>query len=136
MTCFTFTCPIPPSVNEAYANVEKGGRIKSRAVKQWEKDACWFIKPPKKTMSTPITAIYRMTFKDNRRRDVANFEKVLTDFLVKRKVMVDDSLITTLILQKQVGECGPMGPMVQGYLTDDTTASEALILALNIMKVV
>ncbi len=34
-----------------------------------------------------------MAFPDKRRRDCANFEKALSDFLVHNRVIADDSLI-------------------------------------------
>lgn len=90
-----FTMPTPPSVNEAYVNASCG-RLKSRRYKMWQSKTSELLmraKLCKHTLEPPYAVVYSINKKDNRRRDCANYEKCLSDLLVKLSIIQDDSLI-------------------------------------------
>ena len=43
--------------------------------------------------NTPLDVTYEYWFPDHRKRDIANYEKVLTDSMVRAGIMVDDHFI-------------------------------------------
>ena len=103
MNSLTLTLPeLPPSINQAYANSpnSKGrGRFKTGKYKAWEKLCLYVAKRPKSPMTGDLMVCYTFTRPDERRRDVANLEKVLSDFLVKAGIIEDDSQIVDLRLR-------------------------------------
>jgi len=96
--CFEVTLPFPPSVNSCYVNAGKK-RIKSKSYNYWLSIAKRSFIEQKglinftNKISSPYAALYLFNRPDNRIRDCANYEKTLTDFLVKMNVLIDDSKI-------------------------------------------
>jgi crossover junction endodeoxyribonuclease RusA len=82
-------------VNNLFFNV-KHGRVTSAKYADWQKRA-WeaFIQQPDRLHrhTEQVAVIYTFGRPDNRRRDLFNLEKALSDFLVKQDVLADDSLI-------------------------------------------
>ena len=93
-----FTLPLPPSVNALYRNVPKVGRVKTRAAKDWYTQAAVMMAQQHvRQVSGRICVTYSVgRHPDKRKRDVANYEKALSDSLVANKVIEDDSLIESL----------------------------------------
>lgn len=91
---FTLSSP-PPSVNNLFATVKDGRRIKSKAYQAWLTAAGWEIRARCIPLTIgPIEVEYQIERPtDRRRRDVANLEKALSDALVAAGVIEDDSLI-------------------------------------------
>lgn len=87
--------PIPPSVNAAYMNLKHGGRAKTKAYRDWEKLAGQhLIAQQRKFINGTVFVSYTFHFqRDNRRRDCANYEKCLSDFLTANRIIEDDSFI-------------------------------------------
>ena len=90
------TLPMPPSVNECYSNTTHPARprVKSEKYKEWIKlatDALWTQK--KTYLTGPIAVVYSFYVPDKRKRDCANYEKCLSDFLVGNSLIEDDRLI-------------------------------------------
>ena len=95
--------PAPPSVNKLWVNAARkkagrkeftSGRVKTDAYKLWikaAKDALWNQKF--KTFDTPVAVMYSFNVPDNRIRDCGNYEKALSDFLVRIGILKDDHLI-------------------------------------------
>ena len=87
----------PPSVNQAYVNVRTRGRVKAPCYIQWEKQAKVDLRNQLDRITlplkTPYGIIYSINKTDNRLRDCANYEKCLSDFLVKMRIIHDDSYI-------------------------------------------
>ena len=52
------------------------------------------------TLSEPVISLVHVTFPDNRRRDLDNVLKPLNDVLVKAKVLQDDRLVQTQIVDR------------------------------------
>ena len=83
--------PIPVSVNAAYTNVPGVGRVKTRAYKQWLKQADLHLMIQKRALR-PVSGPLRITvwLPEEMRGDVSNRTKLPEDFLVSRKVTPDD----------------------------------------------
>lgn len=98
--------PMPPSVNALYStNFRTKRRFASKAYEGWAAEAGWKIKPqiaphPRPCIPGPVSVTYEFArFPDRRQRDLLNFEKGLTDLLVKYEVIGDDSLIQEATLR-------------------------------------
>lgn len=98
-TEITVTLPRPPSVNSAFGNRRTGqkgkGRYATPQLIAWRKAAglALLAVQPMPRIIKPVEIQIKVseTGLDNRHRDCANFEKVLTDFLVQVGVLIDDS---------------------------------------------
>ena len=109
--------PFPPSVNAAYGN-NKGsgrGRYRTPAYESWIKQAglLWLTQRPSCEIKT-IIGHYTLKIVLNpptslRRRDLGNFEKPLSDFIVSHGVVEDDSLCLSLALVWGSMEDAPYG---------------------------
>ena len=88
--------PLPPSVNNAYLNARKG-RVQSQKTKKWysiAKNSIFFSRSKygdPRAISPPYLIVYELYRPDKRIRDCANYEKLLSDLLVKYEVITDDS---------------------------------------------
>lgn len=92
-----FKVPLPPSTNNLYAN-RPGGRVITGTYQRWLHDAGWLMVNSKgPTMSGRIAVEYQCE-RPNRRRDLGNIEKPLSDLLVKQGVIRDDSDIERIVL--------------------------------------
>ena len=90
---------LPPSVNTAYyTDFKSRTRHKTAPYRRFEKDIVSYL--PKENISGDIAIEYNFYMPDKRKRDVANYEKCLTDCLVKYGIIEDDSKIQRLILEK------------------------------------
>jgi crossover junction endodeoxyribonuclease RusA len=98
---YSIILPVPPSVNALYpTNFKTNRRFKSQKYKEWEVEAAKSV-TERPLIDTSIVAKYSYTFKDKRRRDIANFEKAISDFLQKEGIITDDCLIDVLILERE-----------------------------------
>lgn len=95
--------PFPISVNNAYSNNQRG-RHKSAAYKAWEKEAGTAIKDRHRQRVGPYTLAIHLKKPDKRRRDLGNFEKVISDLLVSHGVVADDSLCERLTMSWDNGQ--------------------------------
>lgn len=99
--------PYPPSVNRLFASVSSshGGqiRVKTKLYRDWIKEAGIQVMAQRKNVtqhSGNIEVTYIATPpKDNRKRDLANLEKSLSDLLVSCNIIKDDSLIQSIKLK-------------------------------------
>lgn len=98
---FITVLPIPPTANNLFPTSRSGHRFPSKAYKAWQVAAQEaFEKWDAVAVDGPVKARYEFCFGDARRRDIANFEKGVTDFLVSKGIIKDDSLIDHLILKR------------------------------------
>lgn len=77
--------PCPPSLNNAYVNVPKRGRVPSRELSAWKRVAAndiWaqWVAQGKPAFSKPFGLHYR--FNINHQSDIGNREKCATDLIV------------------------------------------------------
>lgn len=87
----TLRLPIPPSVNAAYVNIPGVGRIASKRLKAWKKEAGWqvLIQKPQRVIG-PYTL--DITLPRKTPGDISNRIKAAEDLLVELSVTSDDSL--------------------------------------------
>lgn len=97
--------PFPPSVNN-YLGRHGYRSYKTPKAKVFDSEVYAIVLNAKANLSldTPLAVWYQYWFPDRRKRDVANYEKVLTDSMVTANVMVDDYLIYD-IRQTKMGYC-------------------------------
>lgn len=95
------TIPLPPSLNASYANAKKG-RTKTAKAYAWEQLAGYLLNPqkPEAMITGEIGVVYSIYYKDRRKNDIANREKLTSDLLVKHGVIEDDSNIGLMVLKK------------------------------------
>lgn len=95
----TITLPFPPSVNRLYRSF-KGRSIKSKAYREWEKEAAWSLVAQK---PRPIKGRYKLTLlltpPDKRKRDLGNLEKAISDALQTAGVIENDHLCRRLVIE-------------------------------------
>ena len=80
--------PFPPSVNQMFGQHGGRKRFKSAKYKQWLNEA-WLV--PLNERFVTVYAEYTYFWPDKRVRDLENYTKAVSDFLVSRKVIPDDS---------------------------------------------
>ena len=95
----SFQLPFPPSVNSLWFNT-KNGRARSASYDQWRQDAGWELKrqhPLKLKGPVSLNYVFQNA-KDNRKRDLGNLEKALSDLLVEHQIIeADDHTIVRRI---------------------------------------
>lgn len=74
-------------MNALYGGGSKQQRFPSKAYKEWLAK-CPKLDPMGYDL---VTLHYEYYFPDNRERDTSNYEKAVTDYLVKQRVIVNDS---------------------------------------------
>lgn len=105
---FEALLPIPPSVNAAYRAVN-GRVIKSAQYRAWSVEAARVLSEQHKNISTMtgrLSVNYGFAFPDKRKRDIANFEKALSDFLEERGVYENDCQIDEMRIVRLDGGNG------------------------------
>ena len=81
----TFSTSIPPSVNHAYANNGKGGRVLKGAAKEWIEDAGNIAKAAKREQGWIYSQGVKLVMElwafwpNYRRRDIHNLHKLIAD---------------------------------------------------------
>lgn len=95
--------PVPPTANNLFPTNKAGRRFPSSKYKEWKQLAALAIaqQPKPKKVYGRLTAVYRFSFPDNRKRDLANFEKAITDFLNDQNFFDDDSQIDEMRLIRE-----------------------------------
>ena len=111
---FKACLPVPPTANNLFPTGRSGKRFKSKAYTVWEHEALasyrlQHLRP--EMMLGRLVAEYRYSFPDKRRRDIANFEKAITDFLKQMGVFEDDSQIDDIRLIRLPQ--GPSGVLIR-----------------------
>lgn len=99
MKSFSAILPFPPSVNNLFMNVSRGGRIKTAKYRAWEKQADAAIPSGIVKLQGDVIAVYVLGRPDRRRRDIANTEKAVGDTLVRWGVLEDDCQIVDIRLR-------------------------------------
>ena len=77
-------------------------RFTSDRYKRWQEDAYYALLGQKARThrhKDPVQVTYIFTRPDKRQRDVFNYEKAISDFLVKHQILADDTLIECGIVQ-------------------------------------
>jgi Holliday junction resolvase RusA-like endonuclease len=85
----------PLTVNKAW----QGKRFKTKDYKEYEEKLLWLLKGLEKTDGF-VEVIYKLYLKYYSTSDVGNFEKPLTDIIVKAGLINDDKYITKITMEK------------------------------------
>ena len=91
--------PLPPPLSACFTNNGRGGRVKTRRYNAWLQLATAKTVPPPPLIKGPVGVIIQVTPPDKRKRDLDNLLKATLDFLTKRPVIEDDSLIESLFMK-------------------------------------
>ena len=86
--------PFPPTVNNLFSGTTR--RFTSPKYVAWQREASLVLltQPGRLHRHTaPVEVVYTYGKPDNRARDVFNYEKAVSDLLVKAGVLADDALI-------------------------------------------
>ncbi len=94
-----FKLPFPPSVNALYSGNHR--RFKSKRYTTWISEAEDTMRSnlPVGRLAGFVEVLYRLNAPDERRRDLGNSEKPISDFLVSWGVIDDDSKIQRLVME-------------------------------------
>lgn len=95
--------PFPPTTNHLFANFTRKGkqlRVQTNAYKAWQLEAGMELmrQRPVPSFDAPVELTLKLGRPDRRRRDLANYEKAVSDLLVEHKILTDDSLIHKLTM--------------------------------------
>lgn len=92
MLGFTIFLPMPPTVNNLFANVPKRGRVPSKEYMAWrrEADALYLSQRKPEPVSGPFRFLLEMQRPDKRRRDASNYIKASEDHIVRLGLVRDD----------------------------------------------
>jgi Holliday junction resolvase RusA-like endonuclease len=84
-----YNIPLPPSVNNLYFNLSRGGRAKTERYRNWIASARWSLLAQK---ARPIVGQVRLTILVNHksRADLENHAKATIDLLVAHGILEDD----------------------------------------------
>lgn len=101
--------PMPPSVNGLWFNKASGGRGKTKHYEEWLAEAGWRLQQqrPGRIEGNYEIEIF-VVRPDNRRRDLANLEKAISDLLVTHGVIEDDSLAERISMAWHNGITGAL----------------------------
>lgn len=91
--------PFPPTTNNLYRNAGSRGRVKTSAYRLWLQEAALLLRAQR---APRVAGSYSLAITadrpDNRRRDLGNLEKAVSDCLVQAGVVEDDHLAKTIVL--------------------------------------
>lgn len=106
--------PFPPSVNSAFANGgNKRGRHKTAQYVDWIKLASTKVKESHRQGMGPYSLQICLERPDKRARDLGNYEKALSDFLVMHGIVKDDSYCRRLTMYWAEGLPAPCVVIIQ-----------------------
>lgn len=99
---FTVEIPVPPSVNNAFANRKGGGRIKTRAYRAWTHEAGWTVKA-KVPAADRVSGPFRISINLPRKMagDIDNRVKGIVDVLVAAGRIDDDQHMEELHVRRR-----------------------------------
>lgn len=89
--------PVPPSTNKLYATIGRR-RVKAMSYLAWINEAGWEIKSQHPFLIPGQVAV-EYVCPINPKRDLGNFEKGLSDLLVRMGIIEDDKHITEIRLK-------------------------------------
>jgi len=85
----TISLPLPPSVNQLYANVGRR-RVKTKAARNWHKEASWLIKLEAKGRRIDGPWAISVTLPRSMKGDPDNRLKAVLDAAVASGCVIDD----------------------------------------------
>lgn len=95
---YTNEFPLPPTANNLFINV-RGGRVKSPGYREWVKAVGpYALLKPRFELQGDVVAVYAYGKPSNRRMDVCNREKGVSDILQAWGILKDDSQLVDVRL--------------------------------------
>src|SRR3990167_3267090 len=97
--------PLPPPLSACFTNARGPGRVKTKRYKAWIAAAESEILNQRQlwgvylNLTCDVCADYQFGKPDNRKQDVANREKAVSELLVRAGILADDSQIVDLRLR-------------------------------------
>lgn len=89
---------LPPSTNALFANSSRG-RFKTPAYKAWISTAGWELREQRPKTVAGAYALEMRFGRKNKRRDLDNTIKAVSDLLVEHRVVEDDSLCRKIVAE-------------------------------------
>lgn len=89
----SFWLPLPPTANNLFPTGRSGKRFRSPEYEAWKREAGLVCTARGFAVPGQISVLYEYSFGDRRRRDIFNYEKAVSDFLVLHQIIDDDCLI-------------------------------------------
>lgn len=98
--------PIPISVNALYRKGRFGQIYKSKLGAKWLEDSAKIIRRHFPVFTTPITVKIYLHFRDKRRRDIDNLNKLIFDAIKFSGIVEDDcwAIIRRLEMEAYLGD--------------------------------
>lgn len=96
--------PYPPTGNHAYKHTRLGQHYMTQEARQYQATVYWEVRrqqPSRPQFTGSIAVVYVIRPPDNRKRDIANTEKVMTDAIAKAGLIGDDSMIDAMLLWRE-----------------------------------
>lgn len=109
-----YELPFPPSTNNLFVNVRRGGRVRSEAYKAWTDIAEWeMARQGRRRILGPVAVSIALVRPDKRRRDASNTIKAVEDLLVSMGVIeADDDRIVQKVSAQWVASGAPCTVLV------------------------
>jgi Holliday junction resolvase RusA-like endonuclease len=107
MSSITLHLPVPPSVNGLYFNLPGRGRVRTRAYREWVRNADAHLMAQKRPAAR-LTGPLELLIKIPRylRGDISNRIKALEDYLVSREITGDDRHNARVVIERaDVADC-------------------------------
>lgn len=92
--------PVPPSTNNLFVNLAKGGRATSKRYADWQTQAGWVLRQRPQNSFGQMQVEVKIWVPRSNRRDVDNFAKGILDLLTKHKVYNDDRQVQRLTIER------------------------------------
>jgi crossover junction endodeoxyribonuclease RusA len=96
MTTASFTIPLPPSLNNIFANGAGGGRVKTKAYKAWRNAAAWEIKLQRVPLIEGDVVVHLTIERPNAASDIDNRLKPIFDCMQTAGVIKNDRHVVEL----------------------------------------
>lgn len=90
MLALTLAIPVPPSINHAFVNVPRRGRVKSKAYRDWRTQAGWALQSQPHAKVPGRVVVDIAVRRPSPNADVDNRIKPVLDLLVLHHVIDDD----------------------------------------------
>ena len=93
----TLRLDFPPTTNNLFVNLRRGGRLPSKGYKAWKMRAALAIRrQAQEPIAGPVIINIQLGRPDRRRRDLSNYFKAPEDALVQHGLIDDDSMVQCL----------------------------------------
>lgn len=102
---FSFWLPLPPTANNLFStNFKTKRRFPSKRYELWRNEAEAGCTGLGFCVPGHVNVLYEFSFGNKARRDIFNYEKAVSDFLVLHQIIDDDCLIEEGTVRRVKGE--------------------------------